>query len=90
MLFRSLKFELAGVHEEDVRIEADSRGITVSGMRRDVRHFEWQEAHLMEIAYSRFERFVALPEPIDDVQVRAECRDGMMYVHVLTTNNPDR
>ena len=85
-----LKFELAGVHEEDVRIEADSRGITVSGMRRDVRHFEWQEAHLMEIAYSRFERFVALPEPIGDIQLRAECRDGMMYVHVLTTNKPDR
>ena len=85
-----IKFELAGVRQEDVHIAADSRGITVSGVRRDVRHFEWQEAHLMEIAYSRFERFVQLPEPIDDVRLIVEFRDGMMYVRVLSTNKSYR
>lgn len=79
-----LKFELAGVRQEDVHVAADSRGITVSGIRRDVRQFESQETHLMEIAYSRFERFVALPEPIEDVQLHAELRDGMLFVRVLT------
>jgi HSP20 family protein len=79
-----LKVELAGVRQEDVQIAADSRGITVSGIRRDLRHFESQETHMMEIAYSRFERFVALPEPVEDVQVRTECREGMLYVRVIT------
>jgi HSP20 family protein len=79
-----LKFELAGVRQEDIQVEADSRGITVSGIRRDFRQLELQETHLMEIAYSRFERFVALPEAIENVQLRVEYRDGMLYVQALT------
>ena len=77
-----LKIELAGVRQEDIAIEVESRGITVSGIRRDVRQSEQQETHLMEIAYSRFERFVALPEPVEDTQLSAELREGMMYVRV--------
>jgi HSP20 family protein len=79
-----LKFELAGVRQEDIHVEADERGITVSGVRRDVRHLELQETHLMEIAYSHFERFVALPAAIENVQLRVEYRDGMLYVQALT------
>jgi HSP20 family protein len=84
-----IKLELAGVREEDVHVEADTRGITVSGVRRDVRHFERQEAHLMEIAYSRFERLVPFPEPIGDAQLVVELRDGMMYVRALSMKKKD-
>jgi HSP20 family protein len=81
-----IKFELAGVRPEDVHIEATDRGIVVAGVRRDLRHFEWQQAHLMEIAYSRFERLVQLPEPINAVRILTDFRDGMLYVRVLSTN----
>ena len=78
-----LKFELAGVRQEDIQVQLDSQGITVSGTRFDRPRYELQEAHLIEIAYSRFERFVALPEPIENVQFRIEFHDGMLYVHAL-------
>jgi HSP20 family molecular chaperone IbpA len=81
-----VKFELAGVCQEDLRVEADNRGITVSGIRRDVRNLELQETHLMEIAYNSFERFVAFPEPMERGQLRVEYRDGMLYVQVVTMN----
>jgi HSP20 family protein len=84
-----VKFELAGVRQEDIHVEADSHGITVSGIRRDFRHLELQETHLMEIAYSRFERFVLLPEAIENVQLRVEYRDGMLYVQALTMNKQE-
>ena len=84
-----VKFELAGVRQEDIQVEADSRGITVSGIRRDFRHLELQETHLMEIAYSNFERFVELPEPIENVQLRVEYRDGMLYVQVHKMNKQE-
>jgi HSP20 family protein len=82
-----IKFELAGVRLEDVRLEATSRSIVVSGVRRDRPHFEWQEAHLMEIDYSRFERSVQLPEPMENVELTVDFRDGMMYVRVLAAKN---
>lgn len=78
-----LKFELAGVRPDDIQVRLDSQGITVSGIRLDRRLYEFQEAHLMEIAYNRFERYVALPEPIENVQFHVEFHDGMLYVHVL-------
>jgi HSP20 family protein len=81
-----IKFELAGVRAEDVRLEATSHSIAVTGVRRDHPHFEWQEAHLMEIDYSRFERSVQFPEPIDDVQLMVDFRDGMMYVRALAAH----
>jgi HSP20 family protein len=84
-----LKFELAGVRREDIRIEFDRRGIKVSGVRRDVRESGRQETHLMEIAYNRFERLVPLPEPVEDTQLSTEFREGMMYVHVRTCD-PNR
>jgi HSP20 family protein len=77
-----IKVELAGVRLEDVKIDVDARGIVVSGSRRDIRQFESQETYLMEIYYSRFERIVPIPEPIDNLKTRAEYRDGMLYVRL--------
>ncbi|HVT30565.1 MAG TPA: Hsp20/alpha crystallin family protein [Lacipirellulaceae bacterium] len=81
-----IKFELAGVRPEDVHIEVIDRGLSVTGIRRDIRHFDWQRAHLMEIAYSRFERSVQLPESISAARILADFRDGMLYVRVQSTN----
>jgi HSP20 family molecular chaperone IbpA len=49
---------------------------------------EQQEAHLMEIAYSRFERSVDLPEPLGRVEPRIEYRDGMLLVHLAVKATP--
>lgn len=78
-----LKFELAGVREEDIQVQLDSRGITVIGTRLDRMPYNVQEPHVIEIAYSRFERFVALSERFENIQFKTLFQDGMLYVHVL-------
>lgn len=82
-----LKFELAGVRQEDIRVQFDTHGVTVSGKRVDRRLYDFQQAHLMEIAYSRFERAVVLPEPIDNVQFHIEFQDGMLYIFVSQSSS---
>ena len=77
-----LKFDLAGVREEDIQICVAGSSVTVSGTRRDWRIYDRQEAHLMEIAYSHFERSVQLPDDLGQATVRTEYRDGMLLVHV--------
>jgi HSP20 family molecular chaperone IbpA len=74
---------LAGVRQEDIQVQLDSQGVTVAGTRLDRSPYELQEAHLIEIAYSRFERFVALPEAIENVQFQIEFHEGMLYIRVL-------
>lgn len=77
-----IKFDLAGVRPNDITVRAGDSSVTVSGTRRDWRIFDHQEAHLMEIAYSQFERTVELPEQIDTAKIHTEYRDGMLLVHV--------
>jgi len=78
-----LKFELAGVKEGDIEVRLDPRGITIVGRRLDRVPYDVREPHLIEIAYSRFERFVAVPEPCENVQYKTSFQDGMLYVHLL-------
>ena len=87
-----LKFDLAGVRPEDVEVRIDGRKVIVTGTRRDWRMPDVQEAHMMEIAYSHFERSVELAEEIGQSEIQMEYRDGMLLVHLLTqtTNEPSQ
>jgi HSP20 family protein len=79
-----LKFDLAGVRPEDVEVRVEGRKVIVTGTRRDWRIPDVQEAHMMEIAYSHFERSVELLDDIDQAEIKTEYRDGMLLVHLLT------
>ncbi len=77
-----IKFELAGVRKEDVEVKIGGGCITVIGSRLDRTPYPMGEAHLMEIAYSRFERSVTLPDRLAGADFHVLFEDGMLYVHV--------
>ena len=79
-----IKLDLAGVSKQDIEIHATGTSVMVSGTRRDWRVDQRQQAHLMEIAYSRFERRIELPEDVGQVELATEYRDGMLLVRVVT------
>ena len=78
-----LKFDLAGVRPEDIRVRAEGCRITVSGTRRD--SFLQEEGYIcysMEISYNRFERTIELPCEFDNPGVNLEFHDGILLVRV--------
>jgi HSP20 family protein len=77
-----LKFELAGVRREDVRILVEGRRLTVEGVRRDRSAQATGQCYSLEITYSRFSRSIELPGELRAPRVAAECEDGMLIVHV--------
>src|SRR5262245_36850937 len=56
-----LKFDLAGVQPEDVSLIVDRSRLTIRGSRRDCCLEKGHRHYMMEIAYSHFERTIALP-----------------------------
>ena len=74
-----IKFELAGVRPEEIRLVAGGRKLTVSGVRRDVRVEEGQCSYSMEISYNRFERTLELLAR-RVVSPGTDYRDGMLMV----------
>ncbi len=75
-----LKYELAGVRAEDVRLDIAGRRITVSGVRRDWTLEEGCVYYSLEICYSRFERTIELPCDLEEMSVKVEFRDGLLLV----------
>jgi HSP20 family protein len=79
-----LKFDLAGVRPEELAVSVCGRCLTVRGCRRDWFADEGQHHYLMEIAYSKFERSVELPEDLEPGDIATEYRDGLLLVRIQT------
>ncbi len=79
-----VKFDLAGVRPDDIRLEGKGNRLTVAGIRRDELVDEGVAHYRMEISYSSFRRTVELPISLDTATVETEMRDGMLLVRIFT------
>jgi HSP20 family protein len=88
-----VKFELAGVHAEEIDLQVLGNRLTLCGMRRDTVLEASQKTgqpspvhHRMEIAYSRFARSLELPCDLKKAEITTEYRDGLLLVRI----NPEQ
>jgi HSP20 family protein len=77
-----VKFDLAGVHPDEIELRLEQHGLTISGVRRDWMIAQCQHSYSMEISYNRFQRTVQLPCEIEHVRTSTEYRDGMLLVRL--------
>ncbi len=75
-----VKFDLAGVRPGDVALTVEGRRLTLRGTRHDCTLDEGCSHYVLEIAYSRFERSIELPESVERAAVTTEFRAGMLLV----------
>ena len=75
-----VKFDLAGVRLEDVRLTVRGSQMSVSGTRRDSQAEEGCCHYRLEIAYSRFERTLEFPCSLEGARIGTELREGMLLV----------
>lgn len=64
------------------------RELTLAGERKSESERQDEKHHRIERACSRFARRFVLPEDAVADQVTAECRDGVLTVHVARTETP--
>jgi HSP20 family protein len=77
-----VKLDLAGVRPEDVQVRVSGSRLTVHGLRRDWCQEEGCRHYQMEISYSEFERTITLPLNLEQMDVTAEHRLGMLLIHI--------
>jgi HSP20 family protein len=83
-----VKFELAGVCPDDVRLAVRGQTLFLEGSRRDECPHLGSHCYHLEITYSRFERAVDLPGLSERAQMTARYRDGMLLVEIVTEGRP--
>jgi HSP20 family protein len=77
-----LKADLAGVNPKDIGVEVHGRCIRIQGLRRDWCLEEGCRHYRLEIAYSRFERVIDLPEDLGAAKIDLDFRQGMLLIRI--------
>ena len=73
-----LRYELAGVREEDIEITLTGGVLTVSGERKSDLNEEQVHFYTRERSYGHFRRSMNLPEGVDGSKINASFNDGML------------
>ena len=82
-----IKVELAGVCMDELEIEIEGQILRVRGCRRDTVRSEGMVCQQIEITYSRFEKTIQFPCPIEGAQIERDYSDGLL---ILRLQSPER
>ena len=73
--------EVPGVRKEDLQVQVKGNTIRISG-KKLVSYGDGGGIHRRERMAGSFDRAITVPVEIDGEQVRAECRDGILALHL--------
>jgi HSP20 family protein len=80
-----IKAELPEIKKEDVKVTVEDGVLTLQGERRQEKEEKGKKFHRVERSYGSFVRSFTLPESVDDAEVKAEYRDGVLALHLPKT-----
>jgi HSP20 family protein len=77
-----VKVDLAGVRPDELEIELGEQELRVRGCRKDSVYREGLVYQQMEITYSRFEKNIQFPCPLETASVERHYDDGFLIINV--------
>jgi HSP20 family protein len=75
-----VKLDLAGICSDDLEIEIRDKLLHIRGCRKDTLYREGYIYHQMEITYSRFEKTIEFPTPLEGASLARDYRDGFLII----------
>jgi HSP20 family protein len=84
-----VKVELAGVTPDELTVEISGDTLRVSGTRRDETMTGTVSYHQLEITYSRFEKTIRFPCPVEGARVERHYRDGLLILYIRSPEECD-
>lgn len=75
-----VKVDLAGICSDELEIEITDSLLRISGCRRDTHYRDGFVYHQMEITYSRFEKTIQFPAPIEGASLKRDYSDGFLII----------
>ncbi len=77
-----IKAQLPGVDKENVNISFDRGILTIEGERKVNKSSDYEEIHRTESFYGKYSRSFSWPENIDEGNLMAESKDGVLTIHL--------
>ena len=77
-----VKIDLAGICSDELEIEIRDSRLRITGCRRDTHCRDSLGYHQMEITYSRFEKTIQFPAPIEGASLKRDYSDGFLIINL--------
>ena len=77
-----IKAELPGIEKKDIKVTINEGVLTMHGERKQEKEEKGKRFHRIERSYGSFVRTFSIPDDVDETRVKAEHKDGMMYLHM--------
>ncbi|MDB4873773.1 MAG: heat shock protein Hsp20 [Gemmatimonadetes bacterium] len=77
-----VRAELAGINPDEIDVVVDNGMLTISGVRQVQRREEHDGVLQTERSYGRFARTVTLPDGVDEDNITADFRDGVLELSI--------
>jgi HSP20 family protein len=77
-----LSVELPGLKPEEVELSVEENVLTIRGEKKEEKRKDEGKWHLLERAHGSFERSFTLPRGVDDSQVKADFKNGILKVQL--------
>lgn len=74
--------DLPGMTKKDVAVTYEAGEIVIKGKRQEERENEQGDYLMVERSEGNFVRSFRVPSAADESKIRAECKDGVLTVHV--------
>ena len=82
-------FDLPGVPEDKISIEFEEGTLTVSAERERMQEVSKERFYRFERRYGSFARSIGVPQGVQESDIRAEYRDGVLELHVTKPKAPE-
>ena len=80
-----IKAEAPEVKKEDVKVTVDNGVLTVAGERKQEKEEKGKTFHRIERQYGSFTRSFTLPDNVDEANIKATFKDGMLSLEIPKT-----
>lgn len=77
-----LKLEVPGIEAKDLDVQVTAEAVSVSGERKYEKQTEEKGMSRSEFRYGRFQRVIPLPAKVQNDQVQAEYKDGILRLNL--------
>jgi HSP20 family protein len=81
-------FDLPGIPEDKISIEFEDGALTISGERERTQELSDERLYRFERRFGSFSRTIALPQGVDEEQIKADYDDGVLEVRVAKPEQP--
>ncbi len=81
----TIKAEIPEVNKDDVTVTVDNGVLTIKGERKKEKEEKGKKYHRIERYYGSFIRSFTLPDNVDESNIKASFKEGMLNINIQKT-----